>query len=76
MGKKLENTRIVTFKEDYTPNGTPVYRSGETHAIHKQIVELLGIGKKIKADVVEFDEKKETAAAKAEFEKSKKEESK
>lgn len=77
MGKKLEDVRIVTFKEDYNPSGKMViYKEGETHPIHKSTVELLGIGKKIKADVKEFDEKKETEKAKAEFDKAKKEEAK
>ena len=75
MGRKLDNVRIVTFKEDYNPSGKMVlYRKGETHAIHKDVLALFA--DKVKADVKEFDEKKEKLKAKEDFEKAKKEEAK
>jgi len=70
MGKKIDNVKIVTFKEDYNPSGKQViYAKGSEHAIHKGVVEL--IKDKIKADVKDFDEKKEYAKAKENFEKAK-----
>lgn len=72
MGKKLENVKIVTFKEDYNPSGKlVVYGKDTTHAIHKDVVALFS--GKVKADVKDFDEKKEYAKAKDEFDKAKKE---
>lgn len=74
MGKKLDNTRIVTFKEEYKPAGIVLYAKDSTHAIHKSVVELLE--GKVKMDVKEFNEKAETEKAKKAFEDSKKVESK
>jgi len=73
MSKKLDNVKIVTFKEDYNPSGKMViYKKGETHAIHKDVFALFG--DKVQATAKDFDEKKEKAAAKDAFEKAKKEE--
>lgn len=70
MGKKIDNVKIVTFKEDYNPSGKfVVYKKDSVHAIHKDVVAL--IKDKIKADVKDFDEKKEYAKAKDNFEKAK-----
>lgn len=73
MGKKLDNVKIVTFKEDYNPSGKGViYAKGSTHAMHKDVLALFA--EKVKHDVKDFDEKKEYAAAKDAFDKAKKEE--
>lgn len=70
---KLEDTRIVTFKEDYTgrqgkpKEGEPpviVYmKKGETHALHKRVLAKL-IERGAKVDVKEVDTKKVYADAK------------
>lgn len=68
---KLDNVKVVTFKEDYNPSKKmPIYKKGETHYIHKDVLALFA--DKIKADVKDFDEKKETAKAKDDFEKANK----
>lgn len=74
MGRKLEQTRIVTFKEDYAPgkSGKVIYKKDEPQAMHFTLAEKLK-SKGIKMDIKEFDEKKETANAKKEFEAAKKE---
>lgn len=64
MNTKLKNTRIVTFKEDYTSKaGTTIYRKGETHAIHYLVVKSLQ-EKGAKMDVKPLDEGPAIAAAK------------
>jgi hypothetical protein len=71
MSNKLDNTRVVTFKEDYSgKNGKVIYKANSTHFIHFKTVEKLE-AKKVKMDVKSFDEKKEIAKAKESFEKSK-----
>jgi hypothetical protein len=51
MGKKLDNVRIVTFKEDYNPSGKYViYAKGTTHAIHKDVLALFSEKTKAKED--------------------------
>ena len=41
MGK-YNDTRLVTFKEDYTmKNGTVIYKANSQHAIHFKVVEKL-----------------------------------
>ena len=59
---KYEDTRIVTFKEDYSKptrsGGTRVYfKKGSVHAIHKKMVALFEKGG-AKMDVKELDLKK------------------
>lgn len=59
---KYEDTRIVTFKEDYSKptrsGGVRVYfKKNTTHAIHKKMVELFKAGG-AKMDVEELDLKK------------------
>lgn len=69
---KYEDTRIVTFKEDYSvpkvdKKGTPVvidgvqqrqvyYKKGSTHAIHYKVVEKLK-SKGAKMEIEYFDRK-------------------
>jgi hypothetical protein len=60
---KLDDTRIVTFKEDYNPQrreeggkvavaGKVLYKKGQTYAIHYKLVE------KIKKRGAKFDAEK------------------
>ena len=64
MSKKLENTRVVTFKEDYKSKiGTLVYKKGSTHAIHQKTVANLK-EKGAKMDVNKFDERRAIELAK------------
>lgn len=69
MSKKLDNVRIVTFKEDYnskvgTAKGTdPVYRKGSKHAIHQRTVNQLR-EKGAKMDVQTYDYKRAVELAK------------
>lgn len=69
---KLEDTRIVTFKEDYTgrkagdksETAPIVYmEKGSTHAIHKSLVAKLA-KRGAKMEISEVDVKKVTADAK------------
>lgn len=77
MSNKLKNTRVVTLKEDYSSkvSETPIYKKGETHYIHKDLVKTL-LEKGMKAEVKEFPIDAEVARAqkrKAENEKLKRE---
>ena len=64
MSKKLDNTRIVTFKEDYSSKvGTLIYKKGSTHAIHQKTVGQLK-DKGAKMEVNKFDEKRAIELAK------------
>lgn len=61
--KKYDDTRIVTFEADYAPGGKPIYKKGETHAIHHETVEKLkNVGAKMVVKTLEpkkiVDEKK------------------
>lgn len=61
---RLENTRVVTFEEDYYVKGTktPVYAKGSEHAIHHSLLDgLKKNGAKFKSK--EFDSKKAIRAA-------------
>lgn len=62
---KEKETRIVTFKEDYSSNAQKtvaglaekpevIYRKGSTHAIHQSLVKKLE-AKGVKMDVKKFD---------------------
>jgi len=58
MSNKKENTRIVTFNEDYKiKGGRVIYSKGSTHAIHKNTVAKLE-GRKVKMDVKTYAESK------------------
>ena len=73
MSNRLDNTRVVTFKEDYSGNGKKViYPKGHETAIHKDLVERLE-KKGAKMTVKEFDQKKKIAEAKEAVEKAEKE---
>lgn len=72
MSNRLDNTRVVTFKEDYTGGSKKViYPKGHETAIHKDLVEKL---KKngAQVSVKEFDQKKKIAEAKEAAEKAEK----
>ena len=73
MSNRLDNTRVVTFKEDYFIKGrpTPLYSKGKEYAIHHKIVEKLKAGG-AKLDAKNFDEKGAVAKAKKQFEANKK----
>lgn len=63
--RKTENTRIVTFKEDYKiKGGKVVYAKDTTHAIHVDTVTKLE-KRKVKMDVKTFDEAKKAEKSKA-----------
>lgn len=71
MSNRLDNTRIVTFEENYpkeAKEGKVIYAKGSTHPIHFKTVEKLQ-EKKVKMKVEKFDEKTEVAKAKEAFEK-------
>lgn len=81
MGKKLEDVRVVTFSEDYKPQGVVIYaaKDGEgkdaqpvKHYIHKSVVQILK-DSGVKLESKEFEEKKEVSKAKEAFDKAKKE---
>lgn len=72
MSNKIDNTRKVTFKEDYKPGNAVIYKKDSVHYIHKDTVALLNEGKLAKFTAEEVDEKKLNAEAKAAFEKAKK----
>lgn len=60
---RIERTRKVTFEKDFAKKGGKViYKKGETHYIHKDVVTKLGLDKFGK--VAEFDMKAEVAKAK------------
>lgn len=63
--QKYDNTRVVTFAEDYTTKGGKViYKKGTTHAIHFQTLETIKAkGAKIKTEA--FEPKKIEEKAKA-----------
>jgi len=64
MSNRLDNTRVVTFKEDYNPSGKKViYPKGHETAIHKDLAEKIK-SNGAKVDIKEFDQKKKIAAAK------------
>lgn len=72
---KYEDTRIVTFKEDYsipTKSGEPrvLYKKGSTHAIHKTIVKKLEGKAKMTVEMLDF--KKVEEKRKAEMGKNRK----
>lgn len=58
---KIKNTRLVTFKEDYTSKpgkdeGYVIYKKGTTHAIHKSIVkELVRKGAKLESKEPDYE---------------------
>ena len=77
MSNRLDNTRVVTFKEDYNIKGrtTPLYSKGNEYAIHHKTVEKLkSLGAKF--DSKAFDEKGAVAKAKKAFEDQQKKEAK
>lgn len=65
----MDNVRVVTFKEDYFSKVRaekkldPIYRKGETHAIHQKTVKQLQ-DKGAKMEVKRFDEQREIEIAK------------
>lgn len=65
MSKKIENVRIVTFKDDYSSkiSKEPIYKKGSTHAIHQKTVKQLE-SKGAKMEVKRFDEQREIEIAK------------
>lgn len=59
MNTKEKETRIVTFKEDYSSeagkkSGEVIYKKGSTHAIHFKTVKSLE-AKGAKMDVKQYD---------------------
>lgn len=69
MSKKLDNVRIVTFKEDYRSkvrtekNSDPIYRKGSKHAIHQRLVSQLK-EKGAKMEVEKYDYQRAVELAK------------
>lgn len=69
---KYEDTRIVTFKEDYsipTKSGVPrvLYKKNSVHAIHKSIVMRLEGKAKMTVELLDFkkvEDKRKTEMAK------------
>jgi len=68
MSKKIDNTRIVTFKEDYSSKariangGDPIYRKGSKHAIHQTTVaQLQEKGAKMEVKKLDYDRAVELA---------------
>lgn len=59
---RIENSRQVVFDKDYAKAGKVIYRKGETHYIHKKVVEKAGLAKFGK--VTEIDFKAEVVKAK------------
>ena len=75
MSNRLDNTRVVTFKEDYKIKGrtTPLYSKGSEYAIHHKTVEKLkSLGAKFDSKI--FDEKGAVVKAKEAFLKQKQKE--
>lgn len=68
MSNRLDNTRVVIFKEDFFIKGrpTPLYSKGKEYAIHHKIVEKLK-AQGGKLDARNFDEKGAVAKAKAQI---------
>lgn len=51
MGKKYEDTRIVTFQEDYAASKDYVFKKGKPYAMHRKVAESLQKrGIKLKAE--------------------------
>lgn len=73
MSNRLDNTRVVTFKKDYSIKGRkePLYSKGKEYAIHHSLVDKLK-AQGAEMDVKNFDEKGAVAKAKEQFEKNKK----
>lgn len=64
MSKKLDNVRVVTFKEDYTSKpGTTIYKKGSVHAIHQRLVAQLQ-EKGAKMEVKKYDYQRAVQLAK------------
>lgn len=64
MSSKLDNVRVVTFKEDYKSKaGKILFAKGRTIAMHVRTINKL-IARGAKADVKLFDVKKAVAKAK------------
>lgn len=69
--KRLKETRLLKFKHSYAPSGSIIYKAGETHAVHKDLV------LKIKKRGASFEDVTPTSweevleTAKEDFEKSK-----
>lgn len=63
--QKYDNTRVVTFAEDYTDKGGRViYKKGTTHAMHFQTLEKIkSKGAKIKVDALDVKKIEEKAKA-------------
>ena len=60
--RRIENTRQVVFDKDYSKGKKVIYKKGETHYIHKDVVKKAGLEKFGK--VTEVDFKAEVAKAK------------
>lgn len=75
MSKKIDNVRLVTFTEDYfvkakNKEGKRImFRKGTTKPMHQRTADDLQL-RGAKVSVKAFDEKKELAKARAEFEES------
>lgn len=41
MGKKYEDTRIVTFQEDHAASKDYVFKKGKPYAMHRKVAESL-----------------------------------
>lgn len=76
LSKRLKNTRIVTFKEDYKAGGRTIYKAGSEHAIHNVLADKLQ--KQIGKDGVKIKKFDEDTIEKAKlaFEKAQKDEAK
>lgn len=79
MSNKLKNTRVVTFKEDYTSKagattgGEPIARKGSVHAMHVNVAAMLK-DKGAKIDIKEFDAEGAIKRAKARLAENRKKE--
>lgn len=73
MSNRLDNTRVVTFKEDYSIKGRkePLYSKGGEYAIHHSLLDKIK-SQGGKFDSKPFDEKGAVAKAKKQFEANKK----
>jgi hypothetical protein len=68
MSAKMDNVRVVTFKERYlSKSGKVLFEKGRTIAMHQRTVRKLE-ARGAKVDVKPFDEKKERAKLKARLE--------
>lgn len=69
--KKYEDTRIVTFQEDFYANKDYVFKKGKPYAMHRRVAEsLVSRGIKLKAEkldpgVIEQKHRADKAKAKA-----------